>query len=94
MSLVVYIMAIQSVLGWLLFLVFAGVGLLCTPIDWFQQFLGRPKAVITKSEYMRRAQLIAQRAKQIAVGAGGAWEARGHGKPCFLSCLLLRDGCV
>ncbi|GFR51273.1 hypothetical protein Agub_g13581 [Astrephomene gubernaculifera] len=65
-SLPVYIMAIQSVLGWLLFLVFAGVGLFATPIDWLQQFLGRPRAVITKSEYMRRAQIIAQRAKQIA----------------------------
>ncbi|GLC46184.1 hypothetical protein PLESTB_001198800 [Pleodorina starrii] len=64
-SLPVYIMAIQSVLGWLLFLVFAGVGLLAAPIDWLQEFLGRPKAVITKSEYMRRAQIIAQRAKQI-----------------------------
>ncbi|EFJ42278.1 hypothetical protein VOLCADRAFT_67279 [Volvox carteri f. nagariensis] len=64
-SLPVYIMAIQSVLGWLLFLVFAGVGLLAAPIDWLQEFLGRPKATITKSEYMRRAMIIAQRAKQI-----------------------------
>ncbi|GLI61361.1 hypothetical protein VaNZ11_003724 [Volvox africanus] len=64
-SLPVYIMAIQSVLGWLLFLVFAGVGLLAAPIDWLQEFLGRPRAIITKSEYMRRAQIIAQRAKQL-----------------------------
>ncbi len=36
MSLPVYIIAIQSVLGWLLFLVFAGVGLFAAPIDWLQ----------------------------------------------------------
>ncbi|KAG2444566.1 hypothetical protein HXX76_001311 [Chlamydomonas incerta] len=64
-SLPVYIMAIQSVLGWLVFLVFAGVGLVAAPIDWLQEFLGRPKAVITKSEYMRRGQIVAQRAKTI-----------------------------
>lgn len=66
-SLPVYTMAIQSLLGWLLFLVFAGVGLLAAPIDWLQEFLGRPRATITKSEYMRRAQILAQRAKQILV---------------------------
>jgi hypothetical protein len=53
--------------GWLLFLVFAGMGVLATPIDWIQQFLGRPKTVITKSEYIRRARLVAQRAKQLVV---------------------------
>mmetsp|Transcript_21904 Transcript_21904/g.37447 ORF Transcript_21904/g.37447 Transcript_21904/m.37447 type:complete len:440 (-) Transcript_21904:1453-2772(-) len=64
-SIVVYIMAIQSILGWILFLVFAGVGFLAAPIDWIQQFLGRPTSVISKSEYIRRARIIAQRAKAV-----------------------------
>jgi hypothetical protein len=50
-----------------MFLVFAGVGVLSAPIDWIQQFMGRPNSVITKSEYIRRARIIAQRAKQLTV---------------------------
>lgn len=69
-SIPIYVMAIQSVLGWVLFLIFAGVGIMAAPIDWLQQFLGRPKIVITKSEYMARARIIAQRAKEIAVRLG------------------------
>lgn len=64
-SLVTYIMAIQSVIGWILFLIFAGIGVLGAPIDWIQQFLNRPKATITKSEYIRRAKIMAQRAKTL-----------------------------
>lgn len=64
-SLPVYIIAVQSVLGWLLFLVFAGVGIMGTPIGWIFEFLGRPQSVISKSEYMRRARIIAQRAKAV-----------------------------
>ncbi len=43
------------------------MGLLAAPIDWIFQFQGRPQSVITKSEYMRRARVIAQRAKQVVV---------------------------
>ena len=48
-------------------MVFAGVGLLSSPIDWIQQFLARPKSTITKSEYIRRGRIIAQRAKDCVV---------------------------
>ena len=53
-------------------MVFAGVGILSSPIDWIQQFLSRPKSTITKSEYIRRGRLILQRAKECVVsGAEG-----------------------
>lgn len=61
----VYVMAIQSVAGWILFMVFAGVGVMCAPIDWIFQYVGRPKSIITKSEYLARARGLAQRAKEI-----------------------------
>lgn len=57
---------------WLLFLVFAGVGVLAAPIDWIQQWRSRPTSVITRSEYMRRARIIAQRSKEVLVRWGGA----------------------
>lgn len=64
-SLVIYIIAIQSLLGWILFLIFAGVGVFAAPIDWIHEFIGRPRKTITKSEYMRRGRIIAQRAKEM-----------------------------
>jgi len=50
-----------------LFLVFAGWGIFSAPLDWVFQYLRRPKAVITKSEYIDRARGLAQRAKEIKV---------------------------
>jgi LMBR1 domain-containing protein 1 len=38
------------------------------PIDWIFQYIRRPKAVITKSEFIERARGLAQRAKEIKVG--------------------------
>eukprot|EP00877_Chromochloris_zofingiensis_P003260 jgi/Chrzof1/12935/Cz07g13030.t1 len=58
-------MAMQSVFGWILFLVFAGWGVMAAPIDWIFQYISRPKAVITKSQYIERARGLAQRAKEI-----------------------------
>jgi hypothetical protein len=55
--------------GWVLFLVFAGWGMFAAPIDWLFQYMRRPKAVITKSEFIDRARGLAQRAKEIKVGA-------------------------
>jgi LMBR1 domain-containing protein 1 len=57
--------------GWILFLIFAGVGVFGAPVDWIFEFLGRPKTTITKSEYMRRGRMIAQRAKEMVVSARG-----------------------
>lgn len=37
------------------------------PLDWIFQYAGRPKAVITKSEYIDRARGLAMRAKEIKV---------------------------
>jgi hypothetical protein len=54
--------------GWILFLVFAGWGIFAAPIDWIFQYIRRPKAVITKSEYIERARGLAMRAKDIKVG--------------------------
>jgi hypothetical protein len=53
--------------GWILFLVFAGWGMMAAPIDWIHQYMRRPKSVITKSEFIGRARGLAQRAKEIRV---------------------------
>ena len=53
--------------GWVLFLVFAGWGMFAAPIDWIHQYIARPRAVITKSEYIERARGLAMRARDIKV---------------------------
>ena len=53
--------------GWLLFMVFAGVGMVALPLDLFRDFMGRPRATITHSEYIKRARGLGVRAKGIKV---------------------------
>lgn len=58
-------MAMQSVIGWILFLVFGGWGLLAGPVDWVHEYMRRPRSAITRSQYLERARGIAQRAREI-----------------------------
>lgn len=58
----VYVIAIVSVVSWFLFSVFAGIGLVALPLDWIRAFIYRPKTVITKSEYVKRAAELGERA--------------------------------
>ena len=53
--------------GWVLFMVFAGTGLVAFPIDCIKAFLGRPRTMISRSEFVKRAQGLGNRAKQIKV---------------------------
>ncbi len=55
--------------GWLLFMVFAGVGLVALPVACIKAFVGRPRTTISRSEYVKRAQGLGNRAKQIKVTA-------------------------
>ena len=53
--------------GWLLFMMFAGVGFVALPLDLIRDFIGRPKATITHSEYIKRAKGLGTRAKAVKV---------------------------
>ena len=57
-------------------MVFAGVGLVALPLDLFREFMGRPRATITHSEYIKRARGLGVRAKGIKVGWGFLFRAR------------------
>ena len=48
-------------------MVFAGVGLVALPLDCIREFLGRPRSTISKSEYIKRAKGLGQRANTIRV---------------------------
>ncbi|KAK9833219.1 hypothetical protein WJX74_010732 [Apatococcus lobatus] len=64
-SFVIYVIAITATIGWLLFMAFAGIGLVAFPFDLVREFLGRPKSTITRSEYIKRAQGLGGRAKEV-----------------------------
>lgn len=61
----VYLICINTIVGWLLFMLYGGVGLASFPVDLLRQFAGRPRKVITKSEYIRQAKQLGVRANQI-----------------------------
>ena len=48
-------------------MVFAGVGMVALPLDLFRDFIGRPRATINHSEYIKRARGLGVRAKGIKV---------------------------
>eukprot|EP00884_Botryococcus_braunii_P013724 jgi/Botrbrau1/22352/Bobra.0002s0030.1 len=68
-SLPVYIIAMSGTAGWVLFMVFSGVGLVALPVDLIREFIGRPRSTIPRSEYIRQATTLGRRAKDIKEAA-------------------------
>eukprot|EP00891_Asterochloris_glomerata_P004082 jgi/Astpho2/4082/e_gw1.00063.48.1_t len=64
-SFFVYVIALVTTAGWLLFMIFAGIGLVALPLDLIREFLGRPRSTISKTEYLAKAKGLGQRAKNI-----------------------------
>lgn len=100
-SLLVYIMAIVSTIGWILFMVFGGIGLVALPMDSIRAFLGRPRQCITKAAYQERARDLGIRAVEIrgmaetlrreARERGRGWRWRKHAKALDNQMLLLEQ---
>ncbi|CAI7798649.1 unnamed protein product [Closterium sp. NIES-53] len=60
-----YIIALFTILGSLLFSIFGGVGIAVLPLSSILSFLRRPRATITRSEYIKEATAIGKKAKEI-----------------------------
>lgn len=77
----VYVVALTSIASWLLFMVFAGVGMMAIPIDAIKSFAFRPTKVIAKSEYIKVATQIAEHTRAVVAEAREVQkEERGTGK--------------
>ena len=77
----IYVVALMSVISWVLFIAFGGVGVSAIPIDLVKNFLGRPKTVIAKSEYMKIAGKIAEATQVVIAEAREVQrEERGTGR--------------
>nr|KAJ3422296.1 hypothetical protein HK105_000333 [Polyrhizophydium stewartii] len=61
-SIGVFIIAVITLLGWVIFAVFGGVGMVSLPYDMLQEFQHRPKP-ITAAEYAERKTKIGQQAQ-------------------------------
>ena len=64
-SLITYAMSMIATIGWLLFLLFGAIGLVTLPFDWIREFITRPRAVISRAQYIERARDLSRRAKDI-----------------------------
>lgn len=77
----VYVIALATIVGWLLFMVFAGVGFIALPVDLLKAYKNRPRQTITKTEYVRQASEMGKRAKVILDGLKAQQlEERRHGR--------------
>lgn len=63
-SLLVYAASVMSVIGWVLFIFFGGVGLIAFPMDFINNFRHRPKP-ITAADYAKMRLEIASESEQL-----------------------------
>ncbi|KAJ4972283.1 hypothetical protein NE237_005382 [Protea cynaroides] len=64
-----YIVALTTIVGSVLFSIFGGVGIACLPLGLIFSFIRRPKAVITRSQYIKEATELAKKAKELKKAA-------------------------
>ncbi|KAL9242603.1 hypothetical protein vseg_016589 [Gypsophila vaccaria] len=64
-----YVVALATIAGSVLFTIFGGVGIACLPLGLIFAFIRRPKAVITRSQYIKEATELGKKAKDLKKAA-------------------------
>ncbi|KAH9316196.1 hypothetical protein KI387_024823, partial [Taxus chinensis] len=64
-----YVVALSTIVGSVLFSFFGGVGIACLPLGLIFSFLRRPKAIITRAQYIKEATELGKRARDIKEAA-------------------------
>ncbi|KAL9315341.1 hypothetical protein ACSQ67_016342 [Phaseolus vulgaris] len=64
-----YVVALATIVGSVLFAIFGGVGIACLPLGLIFSFLRRPKAVITRSQYIKEATELGKKARELKKAA-------------------------
>ncbi|KAF8394922.1 hypothetical protein HHK36_018861 [Tetracentron sinense] len=64
-----YVVALATIVGSVLFSIFGGVGIACLPLGLIFSFIRRPKAVITRSQYIKEATEMAKKARELKKAA-------------------------
>ncbi|KAL0333199.1 UNVERIFIED_CONTAM: LIMR family protein [Sesamum angustifolium] len=60
-----YVVALATIVGSVLFTIFGGVGIACLPLGLIFSFIRRPKAVITRSQYIKEVLLLEEDVKAL-----------------------------
>ncbi|XVE62048.1 hypothetical protein DITRI_Ditri06bG0087600 [Diplodiscus trichospermus] len=64
-----YVVALATIVGSVLFSIFGGVGIACLPLGLITSFIRRPKAVITRSQYIKEATELGKKARELKKAA-------------------------
>ncbi|XP_039145468.1 LIMR family protein Os06g0128200-like isoform X1 [Dioscorea cayenensis subsp. rotundata] len=64
-----YVVAVTTIVGSVLFSIFGGVGITCLPLGLIASFIKRPKAVITRSQYIKEATELSKKARELKKAA-------------------------
>ncbi|XP_026666447.2 LIMR family protein At5g01460-like isoform X4 [Phoenix dactylifera] len=64
-TLPMYIVALATIAGSVLFTIFGGVGIACLPLSLIFSYIRRPKAVITRSQYIKEATELGKKAREL-----------------------------
>ncbi|KAK1307216.1 LIMR family protein [Acorus calamus] len=60
-----YVVALATIVGSVLFAFFGGIGIACLPLGLIFSFIRRPKAVITRSQYIKEATELGKKAREL-----------------------------
>lgn len=64
-----YVVALSTIVGSVFFSIFGGVGITCLPLGLVFSFLRRPKAIITRAQYIKEATDLGKRAREVKEAA-------------------------
>ncbi|KAJ8898958.1 hypothetical protein K2173_008459 [Erythroxylum novogranatense] len=64
-----YVVALATIVGSVLFVIFGGVGIASLPLGLIFSFIRRPKAVITRSQYIKEATELGKKARELKKSA-------------------------
>ncbi|XP_008449896.2 LIMR family protein At5g01460 [Cucumis melo] len=74
-----YVVALATIVGSVLFSIFGGVGIACLPLGLIFSFVRRPKAVITRSQYIKEATELGKKARELKKAADGLHQEERSG---------------
>ncbi|XP_020113120.1 LIMR family protein Os06g0128200-like [Ananas comosus] len=74
-----YVVALATIVGSVLFSIFGGVGIACLPLGLIFSFIRRPKAVITRSQYIKEATELGKKAKELKKAAEALHQEERNG---------------
>ncbi|RZC90740.1 hypothetical protein C5167_028574 [Papaver somniferum] len=74
-----YVVALATIVGSVLFSIFGGVGIVSLPLGLIFSFIRRPKAVITRSQYIKEATELGKKAKELKKAADALRQEEKNG---------------